>query len=192
MNILDIEIPNTWISGAELNWVASTANETSYGGVRAPVARQTRPLMEITFDVAFDDVVTIENLYILCNGPANGFFARPPIERYYKELAQSLGVFTGSPQAIQLTITRGQTWDARYIDGDTIVVYSNGVPITGSPLPYSINETTGVLTITGTLGETGTIDFEYKTAFQFTEDTLQINLNANYEAPKSITILEIP
>lgn len=188
MNIISTEIPSRWLEGATLNWVWNNADEKSDGGASVVVPRQTRPLQQWSFDVFQDDVVAVENLAILCNGSANGFFARPPIDRYYKVVGRALGVATGSLQTFQLTIIRGQTWNALYVDSTKTTVYGNGVALSGGA--WSITD--GVLSVTGTVGQTLTIDFQYKTPFKFVGDSLSIEASATFETPRNVTIEEIP
>ena len=191
MNIIDTEIPDDWLEGATLAWVTSVSDEPSDGGRYSPVPRMDRPLQEWTFDVWNEEVEAVENLYHLCNGPANGFFARPPVDRYYIATAQSLGTATGGTQVVQLKITRGQDVDILYPVAGTITVYANG-----SPLTITTHWTLGSLgeiTVTGaTLGQALTWTGQYKTPFQFVDLRLTIDAQATVEMPTSVTIREIP
>lgn len=191
MNIIDTEIPSDWLEGATLSWVTSVSDEPSDGGRHSPVPRMDRPLQQWTFDVYKDEVVDVENLYILCNGPANGFFARPPIARYYTATAESLGTATGGTQAVQLEISRGQSIDILYPVAGTITVYANGTPLTITT-DWTLGAL-GVITVTGaTIGQALTWTGQYKTPFQFVDESLQIDAQATFEMPTSVTIREIP
>lgn len=190
MNIIDTEIPTSWLQGATLSWVTSVSDEPSDGGRRSPVPRQTRPLQQWTFDVWQDDVVTVENLYIQCNGPANGFFARPPLARYYLATAQALGTATGSAQLVQLKILRGQSIDIVYPVSGSITVYANGVALTLG-VDWTLGAL-GVITVTAPAAQTLTWTGQYKTPFQFVDEELTIDAQATFEMPSSVSIREIP
>lgn len=193
MNIIDTEIPDDWLEGATLAWVTSVSDEASDGGRYSPVPRMDRPLQEWTFDVWNEEVVTVENLYHLCNGPANGFFARPKTRdgRYYIATAQALGTATGGTQLVQLKITRGQSIDILYPVAGTITVYANGIALT--PVTHWTLGLLGVITVTGaTIGQALTWGGQYKTPFQFVGERLTIDAQATVEMPTSVTIREIP
>jgi hypothetical protein len=191
MNIIDIELPNTWLSGATLSWVNSTVDDPSESGFRQPIARQSRPLQQWTFSVWCDDAIAFENYYFQVNGPANGFFARPPLLRLYKVTDHTIGTATGSSQVIQLTLTRGgRTWDMLDPVESTMTVYSNGVALT--PVTDWSLAPLGLLTVNSTAGHTLTITTEYKTRFKFLNDELTVDVQSpDIEMPQQAMIQEI-
>jgi hypothetical protein len=191
MNIIDVELPTTWLSGAQLSWVNSTADEVSDGGVRNPIARQSRPLQQWNFSIWNEDAITLEDIYFQVNGPANGFYARPPLLRLYKVINQTIGHATGSAQVIQLTLTRGgRTWNMLDPVESTMIVYSNGAALT--PTSDWTLASLGLLTVTSTIGHTLSITTEYKTRFKFLNDELTVDVQAPaIETPQSATIQEI-
>ena len=106
---------------------------------------------------------------------------------------QNLGVSTGIATVYQLQITRGQSWNALYPIESTIIVYSNGIPLATSPATWTLGSD-GEITITAPSSTVITVDFEYRTAFRFIEESLVTTLDANgfVQTVQQVTIEEIP
>jgi len=183
-------MPAVWLTGAQRAWITSTSAEKSDGGIVSPVARLDRALLQFTFSVFLDDIDDVENLFVQVDGPANGFFCKPPLTRDHKVTGGALGTATGAAQNVQLTITRGKIWNALYPIEATIIIYANGVAL--SEAVWSLGAL-GVVTVTATAGQTLTATFEYRTPFRFVEDSLETNIQApDIETVQSVTIEEIP
>lgn len=191
MEILSTEMPGRWLDGARREWATSVVVEPSESGIVEPVAQQLRPFLRFTFNADPRDSAALENLFIEANGPEKGFLCKAPLVRDHRVTGVPIGTATGSAQALQLKIKRGQTWDMLYpIDG-TITLYANATPLVqGTDWTLGL---LGAVTVTATLGAALTIDADYKTAFRLLENS-QVTLleKGVIQTVQQVSIEEIP
>lgn len=191
MEILDVEMPPDWLSGAKRMWITSTPYTESENGIIQPVEQQPRPLLHFTFDTVPEIMQELEDLFNLCNGPTRGFLCKPPLLRDYLQIQGGIGTGTGSPTEYPLRVGRGIIWNITYPDEDTIIVYFDGVEQPPSPSVWTLGDE-GLITVTAPNGADITVTFEYWTPFMFTEQSLETNLvTEDLQHVKSITIREL-
>lgn len=191
MQIVNSELTVFWLSGAQISYVDSVIAEESDGGFMQPINRQTRPLLQMTFETL--EAAEIMAMFGTTRSGRLGFFIRPPLERFYKVTAATLGIATGSSQAFQLQISLGTlTWDALYPVESTILIYKNAVLISDSL--WALGDD-GVVTLdagAASNGQTITATFEYKTAVRFVDPELGATIETpDYETIQSCTLREV-
>jgi len=191
MEIVSSELDVEWLMGAQVTYIDSVVAEESDGGVVAPVGRQTRPLMQATFSTWDADEVAA--MFGTTRSGRKAFFIRPPVERYKKVTAATIGTATGAAQTFQLQISLGTlSWDALYPVESTIIIYGNGTPILSST--WELGDDGQVTVDAGALtnGHTVTATFEYKTAVRFVEAELEQTIETvDLVTIQTVTVREV-
>lgn len=191
IEIVSSELDVVWLSGAQVSYVGSVVAEASDGGVVSPVSRQSRPLMQATFSTI--EIASVWAMFGTTRSGQKGFFIRPPIDRFKKVTAGSIGTATGLAQTFQLKISLGTlTWDALYPVEATLIIYGNGTPISSST--WELGDDGEVAVDAGALtnGHAVTATFEYKTAVRFVEGELEETIQTvDYEEIQSVTVREV-
>jgi len=191
IEIVNSELVVEWFMGAQITYVDSVLAEPSDSGVVSPVGRQARPLMQATFSTWDSDLVAA--MFGTTRSGRKAFFIRPPVDRYKKVMAATIGTATGAEQTFQLQISLGTlTWDALYPVEDTIIIYGNGVQIAGSA--WELGDAGAVIVDAGALtnGHTVTATFEYKTAVRFVEAELEQTIETvDLQTIQSVTVREV-
>lgn len=191
MDIVNSELDVEWLVGATVSYIDNVIAEASEGGVVEPVGLQSRPLLQATFSTWDSNEVVA--MFATTRSGRKAFFIRPPVDRYRKVTAATLGTATGAEQSFQLQISLGAlTWDALYPDESTIIIYGNAAPIAGSAWELGDG---GIVTVDAgalTAGHTVTVTFEYKTAVRFVEPELQETIETiDLQVIQTVTVREV-
>jgi len=191
IEIIASELDVMWLMGAQVSYIDSVIAEPSDGGVVSPVGKQARPLLQATFSTW--DAAEVAAMFGTTRSGRKAFFIRPPVDRYRKVTAATIGTATGAEQTFQLQISMGTlTWDALYPVEETIIIYGNGVQILGSA--WELDDDGQVTVDAGALtnGHTVTVTFEYMTAVRFVESTLEETIETvDLQTIQTVTVREV-
>lgn len=128
-----------------------------------------RPLNVVFRLLTPTDRETLQDAFLVCKGRAVGFRFRDPLN--YKCDNMFLGVGDGTEQVLQLKKTSRFMVSASYPIkkpvASTIVVLSNG-----NPIPFTLDSTKGLVTVTAPSGHVLTWSGEYDTPVRFDSDKL--------------------
>ena len=141
-------------------------------GFESRLSEWSEPLqpMNVIFRMLTEaDRQIFEDAFIVCRGRARGFRFRNPLN--YQAHHQLLGTGTGTEQVLQLQrvsrFLHTATYPIKKPVASTIIVRADGQQV-----PVSVDETTGLVTLTAPLGSTLLWSGEYDTPVRFDSDKL--------------------